>query len=341
MNHSKIRWGILGTGAIAHKFAAGLRESRTGTLAAIGSRSEDSAFKFAGDFPATCHGSYEALLADPNVEVVYISTPHPMHAEWAIKAADAGKHVLCEKPLTMNHTEAFAVVEAARRNDVFLMEAFMYRCHPQTAKLVELIRDNAIGDVRFIRATFSFAAARNLESRLLNPALGGGAILDVGCYPASMARLIAGAVSGKNFEEPVELKAVGQIGQESRVDEYAIASLKFSNGIIAQLAAGIQLNLETIVRVVGTEGSILVPSPWFVSREPGFTKIIIFKNNLPEEVIVESDRGIYAIEADTVAAHIAQRQAPAMSWDDSLGNMRTLDRWRAEVGMIYDSEKAN
>lgn len=339
MNHSKIRWGILGTGAIAHKFAAGLRESNTGALVAIGSRSGQSARSFAADFPATCHGSYESLLADPNVDVVYISTPHPMHAEWTIKAADAGKHVLCEKPLAMNHAEALAVVEAARRNDVFLMEAFMYRCHPQTAKLVELIRDGVLGEVRFIRATFSFAAPRNLESRLLNRALGGGAILDVGGYPVSMARLIAGVVAGKTFEEPLEIKAVGQLGAESRVDEYSIASLLFPGGIVAQLAAGVQLDLDNNIRIIGTKGSLLVPRPWVVSREPGFSKIIIFKNNLPEEVVVEFDRGIYAIEADTVAEHLAQRQAPAMSWEDSLGNMRALDRWRAEVGMIYDSEK--
>lgn len=340
MNQLKIRWGILGTGAIAHKFAAGLTESKNGTLVAIGSRSEETAFKFAGDFPATCHASYESLLADPEVEIVYISTPHPMHAEWAIKAANAGKHVLCEKPLAMNHAEALAVVEAARRNDVFLMEAFMYRCHPQTAKLVELIRDNVIGDVRFIRATFSFAAERNLESRLLNPALGGGAILDLGCYPVSMARLIAGAATGKNFQDPVELRAVGHLGAESRVDECAIASLRFPGGILAQLTAGVQIDLDNNVRIAGTKGSILVPSPWFVSREPGFSKIIIFKNDLPEEAIVEFDRGIYAIEADTVAAHLAQGQSSAMTWDDSLGNMQTLDRWRAEVGMIYDSDKA-
>ncbi len=339
MNHSKIRWGILGTGAIAHKFATGLLQSKTGTLAAVGSRSEKSAAHFASEFPARCHGSYEELLADPGVDVVYISTPHPMHAKWAIKAADAGKHVLCEKPLTMNHAEALEVVEAARRNDVFLMEAFMYRCHPQTAKLVELIRAGVIGEVRFIRATFSFMAPRRLEGRLLNPGLGGGAILDVGCYPVSMARLIAGAVAGKAFAEPVEVKAVGQIGAESRVDEYAIASLRFPNSIVAQIAAGVQLELDNNVRIVGTKGAILVPNPWVISFDAGFSKIIIFKDHLPEEVVVEFDRGIYAIEADTVAAHLADRQAPAISWDDSLGNMRTLDRWRAEVGMTCDSEE--
>src|SRR5580698_4023165 len=132
---TKLKWGIIGTGSIARKFAHGLAGSKTGQLVAAGSRTIEAAKKFTAEFPATAHGSYEALLADPEVQAVYISTPHPMHAEWSIKAAEAGKHILCEKPLALNHADAMAVMEAARSNDVFLMEAFMYRCHPQTAKL--------------------------------------------------------------------------------------------------------------------------------------------------------------------------------------------------------------
>ena len=136
-----LRWGILGTGAIANTFATALPQSRTGRLVAVGSRTADSARKFAarhGDGRA--HGSYDALLADPEVDAVYIATPHPQHAEWCIRAARAGKHILCEKPITLNHAEAMVVAEAAREAGVFLMEAFMYRCHPQTQRIVELIR---------------------------------------------------------------------------------------------------------------------------------------------------------------------------------------------------------
>lgn len=329
--NNKLKWGIIGTGAIARQFAKGLIESKTGYLAAIGSRSETQAKKFAADFPAHCHNSYESLLDDPDVGAVYISTPHPMHAEWTVRAAHAGKHILCEKPLTLNHAEALAVVEAAQKNGVFLMEAFMYRCHPQTAKLVELIRSGVIGEVRIIRATFSFAAAYDLKSRLFDRELGGGGILDVGCYCTSMARLIAGAATGKNFEEPVEISGASHIGTESKVDEYAVATLKFPGDILAQLATGIRLDLENNVRIVGTAGSILVPSPWFCSGDNGFSKIILFKHGLPEEVVIETDRGIYAIEADHVAEHIAARQSPAMPWADSLGNMKTLDAWRATI----------
>lgn len=327
----RLKWGIIGTGAIAHRFAKGLLESQTGQLAAIGSRSEQSAQAFALEYPARAHGSYAALLADPEVEAVYISTPHPAHANWAIRAAEAGKHILCEKPITMNHAETLAVVEAARKYDVFLMEAFMYRCHPQTARLVELIRTGTIGEVRFISAAFSFDAGTNLRSRLLSRELGGGGILDVGCYCASMARLIAGVATGAAFAEPLEICGTGMIGAESGVDEYAVASLKFPGGILAQLACGVRLRLENNVRIVGTDGSILLPDPWTLNRSQGFSKLLVFKAGIPEEIIVEGAHDVYAIEADHVADNIANRQAPAMSWADSLGNMKTLDAWRESV----------
>ncbi len=335
----RFKWGLLGTGAIARTFATALRECNTGELAAIGSRSMEAAERFARDFPATVHGTYEELLANPEVDVVYISTPHPMHAEWAIKAAEAGKHVLCEKPLTLNHAEAVAVIDAARANDVFLMEAFMYRCHPQTERLIELIREGAIGEVRLIQATFSFLAGWNLESRLLNNRLGGGGILDVGCYCTSMARLIAGAVSGQPFLDPDELKAVGQIGGESRVDEFAVASLKFPNGVLAQLATGVRLSLESFVRISGEDGNILVPSPWVIGRQPGEAKLIVTRDGRSEEIVINETRSPFAIEADTVGHYIHAKQSPKMSWADSLGNMKTLDRWREQIGLIYDSEK--
>ncbi|MCX6968426.1 MAG: Gfo/Idh/MocA family oxidoreductase [Verrucomicrobia bacterium] len=333
--NNKLQWGVIGTGAIARVFAEGLRQSNTGTLAAIGSRSDERAATFAQDFPAPWYNTYEALLADPRVQAVYISTPHPAHAQWAIRAAEAGKHVLCEKPLAMNRAEAQSVIDAARRNGVFLMEGFMYRCHPQTMRLVELIRAQTIGEIKLIRATFSFCCPFDPKSRLLSAELGGGGILDVGCYCVSMARLIAGAVSGKPFEEPVALKGMGHIGSTG-VDEYAVASLRFSNAIVAQIAAGVQLDLENNVRIVGTEGSILVPSPWTIGGSTaGFSKILIFKSHIPEEIVIETDRGLYALEADHVAEQIAlgRTESPLVSWDDSLGNMRALDLWRREVEM--------
>lgn len=338
----KLAWGILGTGAIAGSFAQGLTTSTTGTLVAVGSRSQEAANAFGDQWNVPYrYGNYEALLADTRVEAVYIATPHPWHVEWAVKAADAGKHILCEKPIALNYAEALTIVEAAQRNDVFLMEAFMYRCHPQTARLLDLVRLGAIGQVRVIQATFSFQTAYNIESRLLNNQLGGGGILDVGCYCTSMARLIAGAELGTSVAEPIEVKAVGHIGKESHVDEYTIASLLFPGDIVAQLWAGVQANGDNVVRIIGSEGSLFVPNPWGPNQQPGKSSLFLTRNGQEqsEELSVETTVGIYGLEADTVAAYIEQRQAPVMTWEDTLGNMRTLDRWCAEIGMVYDSEK--
>ncbi len=338
----KLTWGILGTGTIAGTFARGLAASQTGELLAVGSRTQAAANAFGEKWNITrCHGSYEALLADNDVQAVYISTPHPLHAEWAIKTAEAGKHVLCEKPIGLNSAEAMAIIEAARQNDVFLMEAFMYRCHPQTAKLVELIRSGVIGEVRVIQATFSFAANFNLESRFLNNALGGGGILDVGGYCTSVARLIAGVATGKNFADPLQVVGTAHIGSLSRVDEYAAALLTFPGDILAQLLTGVQLRAEDEVRVFGTQGSIYVPVPWLPARNDGTSTIIVNKYDemQAQEISIESEVGLYTYEADTVARYLDARQAPAMSWDDTLGNMQTLDRWRQAIGLLYDVER--
>lgn len=340
-----LAWGVLATGKIAGTFAKAVAVSKTGRLVAVGSRTQASADRFGDEYNVPRrYGSYEALLADAEVQAVYISTPHPMHMEWAIKAAEAGKHILCEKPITMNHAEALAVVEAAKRNDVFLMEAFMYRCHPQTARLVELIRDGVIGEVRVIQATFSFGGDFALESRILSPTLGGGGILDVGCYCMSMARLIAGVATGQPFAEPTEVTGVGHIGAASRVDEWALASLKFPGGVLATLSTGVQLWQENIVRIYGSAGSIFVPLPWGPAREGGTSRIMVHRQGEkePQEVIVEADRPLFTIEADTVAANIERRQAPspAMTWDDTLGNMKALDRWCGSIGLTYGAEAA-
>jgi predicted dehydrogenase/aryl-alcohol dehydrogenase-like predicted oxidoreductase len=336
-----LRWGILGTGRIAHSFAAALAESDSGALVAVASRDQAAADRFGDEFDVPSrHAAYDLLLADPQVEAVYIAAPHPYHAQWAIRAAEAGKHILCEKPLTLNHPTAMAVVDAAQRNDVFLMEAFMYRCHPQTQKLVDLILEGAIGRVRVIEATFSFASPSAPGSRLYSRALGGGGILDVGGYCTSMARLIAGAASGlRESLDPVEVHAAGHIG-ETGVDEYTAAVLKFPGDIIAQVSAGIAVGQDSAVRVYGTEGSLVLPSPWFAGGER--QSVIHLTSAGQTQVLVdEHPKSAYAFEADTVARDIEARQAtwPAMSHDDTLGNMKTLDRWRRAIALDYEDER--
>ncbi len=343
-NHeSRIAWGILGTGNIAHTFARGLAKSRTGKLVAIGSRTQASADGFAKEFALTgAHGSYEALLADPAVQAVYISTPHPSHAEWCIKAARAKKHILCEKPLTLNHAEAMVVAEAAREHGVFLMEAFMYRCHPQTAKLVELIRSGVIGQVGVIQATFSFQAGFSAEGRLFKNELGGGGILDVGCYTTSIARLIAGVAQGQPLAEPIRLSGFANLHPETGTDLYAIASAEFPGGILAQLATGVALNQDNGVRVFGSEGSLHLPTPYLMAREGGSTSIFLSrKGSEKQEIVIKTDDYLYALEADSVGDALAQGklESPHITVADTLGNMATLDNWRSSAGFVYESEK--
>ena len=337
-----VGWGILGTGAIARTFAAGVAGSKTGRVVAVGSRSAQEAAQFAASRPGVRpYEGYAGVLADPEVEVVYIALPHILHAEWAARAAAAGKHVLCEKPLALNHQQAQAVVGAARRHGVFLMEAYMYRCHPQTARIVELVRSGAIGELRLIEASFSFDGQSRAGRRLFTRELGGGAILDVGGYCTSMVRLLAGATrQQQGTVEPLSIQATGHIGDRSGVDEYAAALLTFPGDICAQLWTGITVERDNSLRIYGSEGAITVPDPWTPASAGGTVRIVVRRSGVDEDDAIEiaSERGLYALEADAVAAHLTAREAPIMPWSDTLGNMLTLDRWRAAIGMAYDEE---
>ena len=338
---SMLRWGILGAGGIAKTFAKALRSSETGELLAIGSRNQEKADRFGNEFDIPRrYSSYEALLADPDVQAVYIALPNHLHALWTIRCAEARKHILCEKPLATNYAEAMTAIEAARYHDVFLMEAFMYRCHPQTARLVQLIREGAIGDVRLIQAHFSFNMQGPRDNIRQQNAAAGGGIMDVGCYCASMARLVAGAATGKPVAEPTEVEGLAHVGEGSRVDEWATAALGFPGDILANLVCGIQLSVDPALRIWGSEGHIIVPNPWFPQESSN--EILIFRDGEPEPETLQVEGGaqLYAIEADTVARHLSDRQGPppCMTWEDSLGNMRTLDRWRKKIGLVFDNE---
>ena len=244
---SVVRWGILGPGTIARAFAAGLEQAPNARLLAIGSRDPERA-GLAEAFPGVRrHDGYAALLADPEIDAVYIATPHPQHAEWAIKAAEAGKHVLCEKPIGLTTFEADAMFYAARKAGTFMGEAFMYRLHPQTQRLIELLRSGRIGTVRLVKASFGFASA-------------GGSVLDVGGYVASLARLVAGVASGGTVAEPDRVAALAHLG-ETGVDEIASAILHFPAGLVAELSCSIVQQQDNVARIYGSEGRIEVESP--------------------------------------------------------------------------------
>lgn len=336
----KLRWGVLGTGQIAAKFAAALPRSESGRLQAVASRDAARAAAFAARHGAAiAHGRYDDLIADPAVDAVYVALPHTEHARWALRAIEAGKGVLCEKPFGTNHAETMAVVERARERRVFLMEAFMYRCYPQTALLVELVRSGRIGAVRMIESSFGYRSAAAPDRPIFTNAMAGGGIMDVGCYPVSAARLVAGAALGRPFAEPLRVQAAAWIG-ETRVDEWAAATLEFPGGIIARLATGVSVTLEDSLQVFGAKGRLRVPSPWYGPGLQGgrSTIEVTLEDGTAETVAVEQEQWMYALEADTVAEFWDRGEAPAMPLEDTLGNMRALDAWRHAIGLTFAPE---
>ncbi|MFT4003446.1 MAG: aldo/keto reductase [Rhizobium sp.] len=340
-----IRWGIIGPGRIAQTFADGVAHSRSGKLVAIASRNPDKP-GLGDNFPgARIVNGYEALLADKEIDAVYIATPHTGHAEWAIKAIRAGKHVLVEKPIALSAFDADAIYHEAKKAGVFAGEAFMYRVHPQTAKLIELVKSGTIGELRIIRSSFGFNMGKvNPEHRLFANETAGGGILDVGGYPVSMARLIAGAVDGKPFLDPDKVSGVGHLGQTG-VDEWASAVLKFPNGIVAEVSCSIMANQDNTLRIIGSEGRIEVADFWFASgHKGGVGKIDVIKGGETQTIEVKEDRWLYSFEVDAAGDAIRAGKKefayPGIGWADSIGNLRVLDQWRASIGLEYQVEKA-
>lgn len=341
----KIRWGIIGPGTIAKTFAEGVAGSSTGELVAIASRNPERPGLGDGFPGARIVSGYDALLADRDIDAVYIATPHTGHAEWAIKAVRAAKHVLVEKPMALSAYDADVIFYEAKKAGVFVGEAFMYLFHPQTARLIELVKQGVIGDVRLIRSSFGFdMGGFRPEHRLFSNDLAGGGILDVGGYPVSMVRLLAGAVSGSSYAEPISVSGAAHLGQ-SGVDEWASAVLKFENGIVAEVSCSIMANQDNTLRIIGSKGRIEVKDFWFAGgRKGGTGKIEIFKGDEREVVEVTENRHLYSFEVDAVTAAIRAGEKtfgyPGMNAAETLANLRVLDRWRASVGLEYGVEKA-
>ncbi|MEO8685428.1 MAG: aldo/keto reductase [Devosia sp.] len=346
MTDQKIRWGIIGPGSIAKAFRDGVAGSKHGVLEAIATR-DPSKPNLATDFPGIrVVKGYDALLADPNIDAVYIAVPHTGHAEWAIKAAEAGKHVLVEKPLALSAFEADAVFHAHRKAGTFAGEAFMYRLHPQTAKIIELVKSGAIGEVRMIQSSFGFSMGKfQAQHRLFASDLAGGGIMDVGCYPVSMARLIAGAATGTGFADPIKVSGSAKLNAEG-TDDYAAAVLTFGNGIVAQVSCAVMANLDNVLRIHGSEGRIEVPDFWFAggNRDQGLGRIDIIKGGKTETVSVNESAHVYSFEAEAASLAIIEKRqefsAPGMSWGDTLGNLRVLDAWRKDAGIEFSVEKS-
>lgn len=330
-------WGVVGTGGIAIAFVDALRRSkRCKVVNVVGSSAEKAqAFSAEWGLPRSS-GSLDELLADPKVEAVYIASPHPMHEAQALASIRAKKAVLCEKPLSVDVASTERLIDAARQNGVFLMEAFMYRCHPLMREVASRLKDGAIGRIRHVRASFGFRVPRDPAGRLFNLALGGGSILDVGGYPVSFARLVAGIVEGKAFAEPVQVQACGVIGPTG-ADELATALLTFSSGFTAEAVSAVHHAVGTETVVYGEEGRLVLPDPWIPrgQRQGLETEFTVHRDGRePELVLIRTDVATYALEAELVADTLPATEVswPAMSWADTLGNMRVMEAWRAQLG---------
>jgi aryl-alcohol dehydrogenase-like predicted oxidoreductase/predicted dehydrogenase len=337
-------WAVLGPGGIARRFLSQLPASG-GVLVAAGSSSAERAQVFADEaadsgFADVTAGTYDEVLADPRVDAVYVSTVHTGHARLVLAALQAGKAVLCEKPLAVNHGTAMVLTDAARQAGLPLVEAFMYRFHPQTAALLDLVRDGVIGDVTHIDASFAFRTGER-TGRLFDVDTAGGGILDVGGYPVTMAAAIVQAATGVAVAEPVELTATGTLGPTG-VDEWTVARLTYKGGITASVRTGVFVQDDNAVSVYGSRGHIVLSDPWTLGDDP---TIEIRTVDEPPRTLSFAGEHPYAREADatTDALRAGSVDAAQMTIDETLATARTLDRWRAAIGLRYpfETETAN
>lgn len=323
-----IRWGILGTGNIASQFARGLRSVPDAQLIAVASRSQASADKFGDKFDVPRrHATYEALASDPDVDAVYVATPHPFHCENTLLCLDAGKAVLCEKPFALNAREAQTMIARAREKRLFLMEAMWTRFLPVIVRVRELLAAGAIGEPRMLTADFGFRADFDPHQRLFNPLLGGGALLDVGIYPVALASMIFGI--------PDDITAKAHLG-ETGVDEQTALIFGYKGGQLALLSCAVRLDTPQEAIIMGTEGSIRIASPWWVPRS-----FSVVKPDKAVEVFNPPFEGNgYNYEAVEVARCInaGLLESPVMPLDESLALMRVLDTAREQMGLVYPME---
>ena len=306
-----VKWGILSTADINNKLLAGAAESDDVEVVAVCSRDLSRAESFAARWGiGRAYGSYDELLADAEIEAVYIPLPNTMHAEWSIKAVGAGKHVLCEKPFSRHVGEVEAAWDAADAAGRLLSEAFMYRHHPQTAKLVELVRSGAIGELRVIRAAFSYSLydAGNIR---LRTDVEGGALMDVGCYCVSGARLLAG--------EPVAVAGSAHIGS-SGTDWVFAGMMRFPGDVTALFDCGTSLPNRDELEAIGTEGSLFLDDPWHCN-EP----VIELRRDGEVERIEAARGNPYRLELEGMNAAIRGERPLLLGRDDALGQARAIE----------------
>jgi predicted dehydrogenase len=311
----RLGWGILGPGRIAGRIATVLADDPRGRLHAIASRNPDRARAFAEQHGGPrIHATYDALLADPDIDVVYIALPNSLHGPWTVRALDAGKHVLCEKPLAMSVAEVDAMAEAAARNGRLAVEGFMYLHHPQTLRVLELVRSGAIGEPQVLDGAFSFHLTYPNDPRI-DPDLGGGSLWDVGCYPVSMSRRIAGA-------EPDAVEGFARF-DERGVDRTFIGELQFPSGLLAHFESGFIAPDRQRVEVVGSEATVVVDQPFLPEPYGPPARVTILRDGTAEPVEVGSADQVRA-EVEDLHDAILDGVAPRVDLAFSRGNIATL-----------------
>jgi xylose dehydrogenase (NAD/NADP) len=318
-----VNWGFLSTANINDKLHAGAAGSDRVDVIAVASRDAGRAEAYARERGIErAYGSYEELLADPDVEAVYISLPNSLHVEWSIRALKAGKHVLCEKPLSRRAEDVERAFDAADRADRLLMEAFMYRHNPQTGKLVELVDGGAIGRLRLVRTAFSFPLADGDNVRL-NASLDGGGLMDVGCYCVSGIRLLGG--------EPQQVYGE-QVLSESGVDELFTGTMRLHGDVLAQFDAGLVLAERDELEAIGEEGSVFLDDPWHCQRP-----VIELRTAHGVEEIAVEPVDSYRLELENMSDSIRGEAEPLLGREDALGQARAIEalyRAAAEGGPV-------
>jgi D-xylose 1-dehydrogenase (NADP+, D-xylono-1,5-lactone-forming) len=306
-----VSWGFLSTANINDKLLAGANESDRVTVIAVASRDAARAEAYARERGIErAYGSYEDLLDDPDVEAVYISLPNSLHVEWSIRALEAGKHVLCEKPLSRRAKDVERAFDVAEQSDRLLMEAFMYRHNPQTARLKELVDGGAIGRLRLVRAAFSFPLA-DAENVRLNPSLDGGGLMDVGCYCVSGTRLLGG--------EPEQVYGQ-QALSESGVDELFTGTMRFPGDVLGQFDAGLVLPERDELEAIGEEGSLFLDDPWHCQRP-----VIELRTAGGAEEIAVEPADSYRLELENLSDAIRGEAEPLLRREDAVGQARTIE----------------
>jgi D-xylose 1-dehydrogenase (NADP+, D-xylono-1,5-lactone-forming) len=306
-----VSWGFLSTANINDKLLAGAAESDRVDVIAVASRDATRAEAYARERGIErAYGSYEELLDDPDIEAVYISLPNSLHVEWSIRALEAGKHVLCEKPLSRRAMDVERAFDVAEHSGRLLMEAFMYRHNPQTAKLVELVGAGAIGRLRLVRASFSFPLA-DAENVRLNPSLDGGGLMDVGCYCVSGLRLLGG--------EPEQVYGEQVLG-ESGVDELFTGAMRFPGNVLAQFDSGLVLPERDELETIGEEGSLFLDDPWHCKRP-----VIELRTAGGVEEIAVEQADSYRLQLENMSDAIRGEAEPLLGRQDAVGQARAIE----------------